>query len=93
MRPAVRDLLGESDLPASSVVGQARAWVSSFDHDRAVIAATAAPVGLGPCRALLLQALDSYEVAARSFERAALLPMADRPPCRHHGGRRRGATR
>ena len=79
MRPSIPDLLGaKGALPASAVVAESKAWLSAFAHDRQLIAGVQPPIGLGPCRALLLQALDKYADAARAFGQAAQTPAAQR---------------
>jgi hypothetical protein len=81
MRPSVPDLLGaKGALPPSAVITESQAWLSAFAHDRALIAAVHPPVGLGPCRGLMLRALDKYSEAARTFGRAAATPLARRRP-------------
>jgi hypothetical protein len=81
MRPSVKDLLGGKDtLPPAAVITESQAWLAAFAHDRALIAAVHPPTGLGPCRGLLLRALDKYVDAARGFGRAASTPLAQRRP-------------
>jgi hypothetical protein len=81
MRPSVRDLLGGKDtLPPAAVITESQAWLTAFAHDRELIAAVRPPTGLGPCRALLLRALDKYSEAARAFGAAAAIPLYRRRP-------------
>jgi hypothetical protein len=78
MQPAVDDLRSGTGVPAVSIGGEARAWRSALQADRAKLAAVSAPPGLSDAPPLFDRSISAYLDAAQLFGRAAAAPAGPR---------------